>query len=295
MRKLRQFEFVIEIARCGSISKAARYLNLAQPTLSKYLNNLEEEIGLELFDRTTIPIKLTEAGRRYLAAGERILKTYNKLGNDLNKIKEGMSDSVRIGMSPTRAHFILPELINNFKKINSEAKVVVEEYTVDELNEKLSRGELDLIISIKSEDTKYFNYVHLSDERTLLAIPSRYQKCDIKKVFKECPFISTGEGSYLYELLMNILFEYEMDEPIIEAKSIESVLALINNGMGMGLVPSYIKEHNQYENVCFIELPEEIKGNNNVENNRMVGVFCRQDKILNKLEEGFIEAAKKVY
>ena len=78
MRKLRQFEFVMEIARCGSVSKAARYLNLSQPTLSKYIANLEEEIGLELFDRTTIPLKLTEAGRRYLAAGDRILKKKKK-------------------------------------------------------------------------------------------------------------------------------------------------------------------------------------------------------------------------
>ncbi len=295
MRKLRQFEFVMEIARCGSVSKAARYLNLSQPTLSKYLASLEEEIGLELFDRTTIPLKLTEAGRRYVAAGDRILKTYNKLKDDLDIIKAGVTDTVRVGISPTRAHFILHKLIKNFREINNEAKIIIEEYTISELNEKLSRKELDLIISIKSEDTKHFEYIPLSNERTMLAIPSSYAEYDIKNIFKECSFISTGAGSYLYELLMNILFEYEMDEPIIEAKSIESVLALINSGMGIGLVPSYVKEHNQYENICFVELPEEIKRNNNVEDNRQVGVFCRQENALNKIEEDFIKAAKKLY
>ncbi len=295
MRKLRQFEFVMEIARCGSVSKAARYLNLSQPTLSKYIANLEEEIGLELFDRTTIPLKLTEAGRRYLAAGDRILKTYSKLKDDLEMIKAGINDTVRIGISPTRAHFILPELIKKFKEINFSAKIIIEEYTISELNEKLLREELDLIISIKSEDTKYFDCVPLSNERTMIAIPLKYEKYDIKKIFKECPFISTGAGGYLYELLMNILFEYEMDEPVMEAKSIESVLALINSDMGIGLVPSYVIGNNQYENVCFVELPEKIKTNNNVEDSRMVGVFWRQNKTLNKVEEDFIEAAKRLY
>ena len=59
MDQLKQFKCVIEIQKHASISKAAKALNIAQSTLSKYLSKLEEELGLELFDRTTIPIKLT--------------------------------------------------------------------------------------------------------------------------------------------------------------------------------------------------------------------------------------------
>jgi len=105
LRKLRQYEFVIEIARCGSVSKAAKYLNLSQPTLSKYLATLEEEIGHELFDRTTMPLKLTEAGRKYLAAANRILKIYNRLKDELEMMMDILMEDPYMGANTSMAGF----------------------------------------------------------------------------------------------------------------------------------------------------------------------------------------------
>ncbi len=292
MRKLRQYEFVIEIARCGSISKAARYLNLAQPTLSKYLTNLEEEIGVELFDRTTIPVKLTEAGRRYLAAGEHILKTYQKLKGDLDEIKAGMADSVRVGMSPTRAHFILPELVKNFKAINSEAKIIVEEYTTSELNENLLKGKLDLTISLQDDETNRFDYIPLSTEETVLAVPEKYKDYGVERILKECPFISRVTDGYLSDLLLNILYEYRREEPTVEAQSIESILALVNDNVGVGLVPSYVKDRCHYGNVIYMKLPDKLAEQNKMKHKRQICIFYKDDKQLSKAGRDFIKAAK---
>lgn len=294
MRKLRQFEFVMEIARCGSVSKAARYLNLSQPTLSKYIGNLEEEIGLELFDRTTIPLKLTEAGRRYVVAGERILKTYSKLKDDLEIIKAGKTNTVRVGISPTRAHFILSKLIKNFKEINDKTKIVIKEDTVSALNESLYKGETDLIISLKSDETRCFDEVPLFKEKTLLAIPKEYENYSIEKILKECPFISSDSGNYLSDMLFNIMYEYGREDPVIEAQSIESVLVLVNDGIGAGFVPSYVRERCFYNNIVFKDIPDVIKTKNKIEDNRQVCVFFKQDKILNNVEKDLIQAAKNL-
>ena len=291
MRKLRQYEFVSEIARCGSVSKAARNLNIAQPTLSKYLTVLEEEIGLELFDRTTIPVKLTEAGRRYITAGEHILKTYQKLKDDFDVIKSGMIDSVRVGMSPTRAHFILPELVKNFRNINSNAKIIVEEYIITELNEKLMDGSLDLIISLQSEETRSFDYVPLYGEETIMAVPDKYKDLDVEEILAKCPFIGRVTGGYLSDLLLDILYEYQREEPTIEAQSIESILSLVSNGIGVGLVPSYVKEGCQYANIVYRELPDKIKNRNKTEYNRNICIFYKSGKVLNSIERDFIKAA----
>lgn len=292
MRKLRQFEFVMEIARRGSVSKAARYLNLSQPTLSKYLANLEEEIGLELFDRTTIPLKLTEAGRRYITAGDRIIKTYNKLKDDIETLKAGINDTVRVGIGPTRAHFILPELIKNFREINPSAKIVVKEDTVSSLNESLYRGETDLIISLKNDETSHFSEIPLFSEKTLIAVPKKYSDLSAEKILRECPLISADSGNYLSDMLVNILYEYGREEPTIEAQSIESVLVLVNDGIGAGFVPSYVRERCLYNNVVFKEIPDtlKIKG----EDNRQICVFYKQDRVLNDVERDLIEAVKKL-
>ncbi|MBE6606052.1 MAG: LysR family transcriptional regulator [Ruminococcaceae bacterium] len=292
MRKLRQYEFVIEIARCGSVSKAAKYLNLSQPTLSKYLATLEEEIGHELFDRTTMPLKLTEAGRKYLAAANRILKIYNRLKDELEMINDGKNDSLIVGMSPTRAHFMLLKLMKNFKSMNSSARIVIKEDTVAALNEKLYRGELDLIISLKSDESKEFEEVFLFNEQTLLALPKKYNDYPVEKILRQCPFVSPGPGDFLSDVMVSVLYEYDREAPAIEAQSIESVLILVNEGMGVGFVPSYIRELCTYDNVVFKEIPYELKEKNKVEDNRQVCVFYKRDKTLTQAEKDLICAAK---
>ena len=209
LKKIRQYEFVIEINRCGSVSKAARHLNLSQPTLSKYLASLEEEIGMEWFDRTTIPLRPTEAGRRYIAAGEWILKIYHKLEEDFAEISAGMTNSVRVGISPTRAHFILPGLIRNFQIINPTAKIIIKEDTASALNASLQRNEIDLIISLKNDKTKLFESIPLFQERTVLAVPKAYKDDSVEKICRECPFISPNAGNYLSDMLFHILYKYE--------------------------------------------------------------------------------------
>lgn len=294
MKKLRQFELVIEIARQGSISKAARCLNLSQPTLSKYLTNLEQELGLELFDRTTLPIKLTEAGNRYLISGRRILDTYKKLEKDLDMIKADLFEEVRIGISPTRAHFILPKLIRDFKKVSPDTKVVVVEKTVKELNNDLKMGRLDLVISLKNEESTQFDSIDLFKENIMLAIPEEYSDHDSTDILKKCQFISTGSGLYLSNVLYDILYEYEREEPLIEVQSIESALALVNQGLGVSLVPSYIEKYSNYENVKFIPLPDELQSRKHLSLSRQICVFYRYGQRLNKAEKAFIEIAKNV-
>ena len=294
MKKLRQFELVIEIARQGSISKAARCLNLAQPTLSKYLSNLEQELGLELFDRTTLPIKLTEAGNRYLLSGRRILDTYKKLEKDLDMIKADMFEAVRIGISPTRAHFILPQLIKKFKNVSPDTKIVVVEKTVKELNNDLKMGRLDLVISMRNDDTSQFDSTELFTEDIMIAVPSEFSAYDAERILNECPFISTGNGLYLSNVLYDILYEYEREEPLIEVQSIESALALVNRGLRVSLVPSYIKKYSNYDNVKFIDLPDDLRKRKHLSLSRQICVFHRHGQILNKAEKEFIKIAKEL-
>lgn len=294
MNPIRRFEIVIEIQKHASISKAAKALNIAQSTLSKYLSKLEEELGLELFDRTTIPIKLTEAGERYVVAGKRILDTHKKLQKDFDMLKQGPSNELKIGLSPTRAHFILTGLIEKFCELNKDTKLVVVEKTVAQLNDELQRGELDLIISLKCEGTKQFEDVPLFLEKLILAVPKKYEEKTVERILKECPIISTGTGLHISNALLDILYEYKREEPVIEVQSIESALSLANCGYGICLVPSYVEKYNQYNNVFFIELPENLKAYKNLNFNRQISAFYRKGETLRQAEQDIIKACKSI-
>ena len=69
---LKKYEYIAAISQYGGISQAADALGIAQPTLSKFLKKLETDLGAELFDRTTIPIRITRAGELFLESGKRM-------------------------------------------------------------------------------------------------------------------------------------------------------------------------------------------------------------------------------
>lgn len=292
MNGFRQFEVVIEIARQGSVSKAARTLNIAQPTLSKYLLNLEKSLGLELFDRSTKPIKLTDAGRMYVAAGNRICSTYERLEKEFESIKCVPEKTLKIGISPTRAHFILPELVKAFYKLNTGTKLTVKEKNTTQLNAGLLRGELDLIISFKYDGTNQFDSTPLFKEKVLFAVPKKYKGNSFETIMKECQFITTESGLNISNMLFDILCEYKREEPKIEVQSIESAMALTSSGIGVSLVPSYVKNRTKDDNVFFMEIPQEI-GKSVFRNfERQVCIFYKRDVPLEKAQKDFIKACE---
>ncbi len=295
MNSFKQFEFVIEVARCQSISKAAKNLKISQPTLSKYLANLEKKLEVELFDRTSIPISLTEAGEKFVRAGKRILDVYTQLDRDFLKIKENAVDVVRVGISPTRAHYILPALVTEFQKLNSSAKLVIKERTTAQLNAELLSGELDLIISLRHEGTNQFEAVPLFSEKVMLAVPKKFSALDSMSVLEKCPFISAGSGLKMSNVLLDILGEVKGKEPIIEAQSIDSVLALVNYGTGAAIAPSYICECGIYDNVVFMELPESMKNRFASKLEREVCVFFREKQLLGNSGKDFVRACEKLF
>ena len=103
---LRRFEYVVAIAETGSFSRAADRLNITQPTLSKFVQKLERDIGAELFDRSTIPVKLTKAGELFLNVGRRILDQDRQLRKRLRDIGYQQELELRVGISPSRAPYL---------------------------------------------------------------------------------------------------------------------------------------------------------------------------------------------
>lgn len=294
MTQLREFEFVIEINKYGSVSKAAKALKIAQPTLSKYLARLEENLGVVLFERGKFPLKPTEAGEKYIIAGKRILETYRRLEKDFSEMKSGEDKVLKIGISPTRAHFVLPKLVSEFHSQNKDVKLVVKEKNTSGLNNDLANGNLDLIISLKYDGTKNFECVPLFEESVLFAIPKKYQGKPLGDILSECDFIQTEKGLNISNMLGKILFETGREDACIEVQSIESALALTNEGLGISLVPSYVKDYSLYGNVFYEEIPEDIKEVSQLNMKRQICVFYQRGETIGKAEQDMINICKKL-
>jgi DNA-binding transcriptional LysR family regulator len=106
---------VITIASTGSFSRAADELQIAQPTLSKYIQKLEKNIGIELFDRSTIPIRLTTAGELYVTAGKKMIDDDRQLQKQLQEVKYNQNLEIKVGISPSRAPYLMPFILSKYQ------------------------------------------------------------------------------------------------------------------------------------------------------------------------------------
>lgn len=292
-RTLRQFEFVMEIAKWKSISKAADSLHLAQPTLSKYLQKLEGELGVELFDRTTIPIKLTNAGEKYVLAGRKVIDAEHQFQKELDDLKSNKNGIVKVGISPSRAPYILPSIVREYKKVIPDGKIIIKERNTAQLNAELQRGDLDLIISLRSDGTRGFAHEYLFSESTLLAVPEEMASLEAVNILREQPIISIGSGLRLWRVLNSILDDVGGNSPQIECQSIESALSLVKEGFGAMIVPSYIVKYGttaQHKGVIFKKLPATCYHRLSAELERDVCLFYRKEQFLTGVERTFIDA-----
>lgn len=294
MRNLRQFEVIAEIARQGSISKAAEALRVSQPTISKFLLNVEAELGLELFDRTVIPIRLTPAGTRYLSAANKILDVHRQMEKELDDIRNSRDRVLKIGLSPSRAPYILPDLLAEYRAVHPEGKVVIRERSMRQLNDELHRGDLDLILSLLTDETRSFQHEALSVETVLIAIPNTMADMDPLHILRTQNIITIGSGLRLWKLTGKILEFVGGGEAAVECQSIESALALVKKGLGAMLVPSYIAEApSTAASLAFLPLPDSCQSRFAGELKREFCVFYRSNSFLSEAERCFIDVCKQ--
>jgi len=295
---LKQFEYAIVIAATESFSRAAEELHIAQPTLSKYIQKLEKSLGIELFDRSTIPIRLTEAGELYVTAGKKVIDSDHQLQKQLQELKDNRNLEINVGISPSRAPYLMPSILQKYQSGGGTGRVVIQEGTIAELEQKLVTGELDLIISVAGDGTASFESVHLFDETILLAVPRRSDNdCTPEEMLLALPHISVGKGQHMWKVMKSVLHAIGCKEPTIECQSIESAMSLVRRGMGAMLVPSYIKDYGsneQNKTVQFYQMSLDQYPFLESTMNRKVYLFYRREQFLTRAEKNFIRCAEEV-
>lgn len=140
---LNKFEYVLALAEEKSLTKAAKRLYISQPGLTAYINKLEQYLGIKLFDRSVSPIQVTEAGMIYISKMKQIQKDEAMLRMTLHDM--GSSKRIfRIGMGMTRGMYWLPLLIPPFCEAHPDVALQIEEGGLEDLENKVSSGNLDL-------------------------------------------------------------------------------------------------------------------------------------------------------
>lgn len=165
----RQLQYLTAVAEYQNVTKAAESLYISQSALSHFIRKTEEELGVALFDRSTVPISLTYAGKCYVETARRILLENEKLMKELREISENMTGVLKIGVSRDRASYIMPRLVRDFNMLYPGIQVDIFTQSGQRLREALKSGRIDLMLlpSDGQEEDPMFRCQRLYKEEIL--------------------------------------------------------------------------------------------------------------------------------
>lgn len=159
--EIRVLEYFLAVAREQSFSKAANTLHLTQPTLSRQLKELEEELGKQLFIRSSKKLSLTDDGMILRKRAEEIIELVRKTESEINNNDEQLSGDIYIGAGETDAVRILAKCFKTMISEHPDLHLHIESGDGIDVLYKLDKGLVDLALILGSIDTSKYDYIDL--------------------------------------------------------------------------------------------------------------------------------------
>ena len=169
---LSHIEYIYAVYQERSFSKAARRLYVSQPWLSAAVKKTEKELGVQIFDRSTSPISLTEEGEYYLRQIERILAVQEEIKEHFSELSAASTAHLRIGSSMFFCTYVLPSMLEEFCQLYPNIALTFEEGVTSSLFEQLRDGRLDFVLEAERADSADFSSEEWCTEEVILAVPT---------------------------------------------------------------------------------------------------------------------------
>ena len=243
----------------GNISQAAKALFISQPYLSKYIKNLELELGVELVNRQVTPITLTYAGERYLSYMKEIEEKYVKMKHEFEAISDFKKGRLILGINPILASYTLYQFLPKFIKAYPGLDIELVEESASEMESLLLQNKIDICLNMLPITNPELDYEKLYEENLYLLVPKGHRLHDSKyKEPKHIPFnpkflnherfVLLKPGLGLRRLTDKILDYYGVvPEIVLETQNIENAFRLSNNGLGLTIIPECVIERDKIQ------------------------------------------------
>ena len=260
--ELRHLRYFVAVAEEKNFTRAAERLCMAQPPLSRQIQQLEEELGTILFARDARPLKLTEAGEFFYAHAQQLLARtvdLKAMTQRVGKIERTMA----IGFVASTLYGMLPKIIRRFKSLYPSIELDLHELTTMEQIKALKEGRIDVGFGrIKHEDANVRRIV-LREERLMVAVPAGHRltlsgnPVSLKDLVTETLIIypKAPRPSYADQVLEAFRDRALVPEKIREVRELQIALGLIAANEGIAIVPSGLKNL-QRNDVAYLELNE---------------------------------------
>lgn len=258
---IKQLQTFIVVSRLLNFRAAAEELNYSQSTVSDHIRNLEQELGIKLFERLGRKVFLNEEGKKLISPAQKMLQDAEEIHELFNK-NEKVHGTLRIGASETLCAFWLPPILKEYSKLYPKVRIMLKMADCLEFHDLLEKNAVDVAFSLHDESNRKELYqIDIFDDSTVfIAAPdhpfSTLKKINMNQLENQAFILIESESGYSMELKK--LFEKQNIEveTVMELGNIEAIKQCVKKGLGISLLPK-IAVHKEIENGELVTLPVE--------------------------------------
>ena len=301
--------YIAEVEKERSFSLAARNLHLSQPSLSLTIKGFEQRAGIQLFDRSSTPIRLTEAGAVYIDGIRRILAIESELDAYIDDYNQKKIGSLTLGAAHFMASFLMPTLISSFLKRYPQIHIRIIEGDFLGLHTMVLEGKIDLFLDSNNFDDKLFITTPLFEEHLLLAVPAKYEINrgltryrlnigDIRRdihlhaatpavdltLFRNQPFLILEKGHDLRTRMKHMCREKGFEpKTTLEPNQLATIYSMVDHGLGASVVSdTIVKLSSTGSHIAFYKLDGQ-------QTTRHINMAYKRNRYVTKAMGAFID------
>jgi len=241
--ELKTLNTFLRAAQIGKFSKTAQELGYSQSAVTMQIQQLENELGVKLFDRVGKTVALTPAGMRLEEYARTIIQTIEQAENDVKS--EGVRGKLRIGIAASLCSTYLPQILKKYHELYPMVEIILRSDTQENMFSMLTKNEIDMLYTLdeqifKNEYTKMMEKAEdvffVSSARNKLADQKRLNLKDITG----CDFILTEKGMSYRDGLDRLLASKNLAvTPFLEVGDTAVICSLVEQNMGISFLPEY--------------------------------------------------------
>lgn len=263
--ELRQVEYFLKVVDSGSFQAAAAELYISQSSVSKQIIALEDELGVQLFDRTKRKISLTPAGKAFAPDARNLKATYRSMLVNLASFKT--APTLSIVAIPVTAQYGIPSYISSFKQAFPDTQLILEEREASTIPSLLDNRQFDLaFLRDNFLDQTQYDHIDLIRDRFQVILSRQHRLAGQSSIalteLADENFIMLDKGTIVHELAVEACRRAGFEPRIFYASlRVESVLGMVASNNGVTLMMQKVFEYHTHPKVVAIPLKEEISSN----------------------------------
>lgn len=237
---------MVTVAKLGNVSKAADYLHISQPSLSQFIQKVENECGYPIFIRQSRTLKLSDIGKLYIRTCVEMLQLEKDLRNKMDDLSNLKTGELTIGITSHRSPYMLPDILDRFRSDYPGIKLsIIEKLSTDELEEITLQGETDLFISttpLKNNNLKYVSIckeeLHLVVPRYCISSENNYDHLSIEEVItflrnhQDFKYVLPTSSMKMHRLIRKLFSKAEITPNIyFETSNMDTGIAMAARGL----------------------------------------------------------------